>query len=146
MFSKKIIKRDDGQPYLIRWHLFTLFGMKFRLHHILLSDYDCLHDHPWNFVSIILKGGYWEHTNQIILHHPSGKRVYKNCKWYPAGSVLFRNAEFQHSLELKLKNLKEGFITSWSLVIMFNRKREWGFWTRAGFVHWSKYDSKQKCD
>src|SRR5208282_805597 len=34
-----------------------------RLHHILRSDEDRhLHDHPWPYVTIILKGGYWEVT------------------------------------------------------------------------------------
>lgn len=32
-----------------------------RVHQILRSDHDrCLHDHPWDNASFVLKGGYWE--------------------------------------------------------------------------------------
>jgi hypothetical protein len=63
--KKQIIRSDDGQPYLIRWAINTpLLGIK--LHHILRSDEDRdLHDHPWSFLSVILWGGYWEHTAVI---------------------------------------------------------------------------------
>lgn len=161
--SKKIIRRDDGSPYLIRYHLFGCRWFKVRLHHILLSDPDCLHDHPWDFISIILKGGYREHysysqwcrkncVEESKDTSSSSDKVYGN--WFNAGSVLYRRAEYRHSLELKRisRPILGGYChkietqSCWTLVIMFRRKREWGFWTKLGFVPWFKYDSKQKCD
>ena len=36
-------------------------GCSVRIHHILSSDSDrVLHDHPWPFVTMILRGGYFE--------------------------------------------------------------------------------------
>ena len=45
-------------PYLHRWTL-ILFGYSIRLHHWMRSDDKrYFHDHPMNFVSIIIKGRY----------------------------------------------------------------------------------------
>jgi len=141
----KVIKRDDGTPYLIRYRVFGCKWFKIRVHHILQSDYDCLHDHPWSFVSVILKGGYWEKTTKRQFD-ASLCKWYDNIfkKWYGPGSILYRPAKWRHSLELP--RCDSGVKSCWTFVIMFRRTREWGFWTSKGFVHWSKYNSNQKCD
>lgn len=64
------------------------------------------HDHPWSFVTLILRGGYLEWT-------PSGK-FYR-----PPGSVLHREAEFAH-------NVITGGVC-WSLVVTGPKRREWQF-------------------
>lgn len=54
----------DGLPsvlYMKRWRLIHRKWFGVRIHHIVRSDGDReLHDHPFSFVSFILKGGYWE--------------------------------------------------------------------------------------
>lgn len=61
----EIIKKDaSGAPvvYLRRWYLWRCKAFSVRIHHIMLPDLDRdPHDHPWPFLSIILKGGYREH-------------------------------------------------------------------------------------
>jgi len=147
LFTKHIIKREvDNQPYLIRWRILSTPWFKIRIHKILLSDNDCPHDHPWNFISIILKGGYFEHSNYKTMHYPKGLQVAQKIKWYKPGSVLFRRAEWKHKLELKWLGIGKGMQECLTLVIMFKRRREWGFWTPRGFEHWKKYDAKQKCE
>lgn len=164
-FSKKIIYRDDGKPYLNRYRILSTPWFKVRLHHILLSDYDCVHDHPWDFVSLILKGGYWEkqpydqwlknggdngRINLVNAGKPNMPSIVRH--WYRPGSLLARPAEFQHAIELAMKFNAEGEkvlyipISAWSLVIMFKRRREWGFWTRFGFIKHDHYSSDIKCD
>ena len=64
---KRIIKdRDSNEPYLIRWYLFLKdrknFPFNITLHKVLKSDEPVLHNHPWSYATLILKGGYWEHT------------------------------------------------------------------------------------
>lgn len=62
--TKQIIGDDQGTPYMVRYFISrpnTKKKGRIYLHKFLRSDHDrALHDHPWNFVSIILKGGYWE--------------------------------------------------------------------------------------
>lgn len=57
----KIIS-DLDRPYLERYYLFTLFGLRVYLHRFVASDPDRgLHDHPWPWAfAIILSGWYYE--------------------------------------------------------------------------------------
>lgn len=53
---------DAGRPYLERYYLCTVFGIRFYLHRFVDSDPGRgLHDHPWPWAaSVILQGWYWE--------------------------------------------------------------------------------------
>lgn len=135
---RRVIRRNDGAPYLIRYYLLWTPWWRLRLHHILLSDYDCLHDHPWAFKSIILAGGYTEHL-KVDPKDPDSAVI---TRWYDRGSVLKRKAEDAHRLELP-----EGK-SCWSLVFMYKRTREWGFFTKAGklWVKWFHYVPTQTCE
>lgn len=63
------------------------------------------HDHPWNFIAFILKGGYWEFTGD---------------KWHWRGpaSLLYRPAKFRHNVVTKG--------VSWSVIFTTRKVREWG--------------------
>lgn len=139
--KRKIIQRD-GQLYMTRWYIFDTpwFGVK--LHKIVLSDHECVHDHPWDFISIILKGGYIEHVEKEVLGSQSvddsDVSIKKSSKIYHPGSILFRKAEHRHRLEIHQP--------AWTLVITLKRRRKWGFWTKTGWMHWKIFDSTQHCD
>ncbi len=95
----------------------------------MLSDYDCHHDHPWAFISFILKGGYVEYSES----HKNGSKL------YGPGSILYRKAEYSHKLEIHQP--------CWTFVITFKKVREWGFITRKGWVPWRRYaHSSDRCD
>lgn len=149
VFYKKVITavdndgRDTG-PYLIRWAINTpLFGVK--LHHILRSDEDRdLHDHPWSFLSVILRGGYWEHqateplTGPVTdprcdLRYTATGRPVTTRRWYGPGSVLWRPSPSPHRLELPAGQ------SAWSLVITGPKNREWGFRTICGWIPSGEY-------
>lgn len=53
---------DDGKPYLERYYLFTLLGVRFYIHRFVGSDpARGLHDHPWPWAgSVVLSGWYLE--------------------------------------------------------------------------------------
>lgn len=125
LYKKKVIYKEDNKPYLIRYTLLTSRLFSIKIHNILLSDYDCQHDHPWSFFTIILKGGYVE-------YNPKGSRL------YGAGSILYRPAKYIHRLDI--------FQSTWTFVITFKKVREWGFWTNNGFVKWFNYSSTNNCE
>lgn len=140
---KKVITRSgDGEhiPYLVRWSLFSTSWFSIKLHHILISDEDCLHDHPWAFISIGLWGSYLEHRSRIV-----GLRAEQGGPWptehsyklYRAPWIIYRSAHSIHRLELKKP--------VWTLVITFKKVRQWGFWTRQGWIPWFKYSPKERC-
>jgi len=123
--KRKIIYRDDNKPYLIRYTLFTCRWFSVKIHNILLSDPSCQHDHPWSFITVLLKGGYVEHT-------PTGSKV------YGAGCILYRPADYVHRLEVHQP--------VWTFVITFKKTRPWGFYTKRGWVVWHQYISGPNCE
>ena len=88
-------------PYLLRWWVIPrnrFFNVY--LHKFLRDDDDrALHDHPWLSLSVILKGGYVEHTA-------------KEVRRREAGSIIFRRAKHAHRIEL----LREGFCLAQKVV------------------------------
>ena len=72
-----ILDRESQEPYLERYYLFLKdrkdFPFNIFIHKFLKSDSDDLHDHPWDYRTIILCGGYWEYTEK-------GKAQYKKDK------------------------------------------------------------------
>ena len=61
---------DDGKPYLERYHLGTLLGVRFYIHRFVGSDpARGLHDHPWLWAgSLVLSGWYWEERRGTEQH------------------------------------------------------------------------------
>ena len=115
---------DHLGDYMKRWWLVgdeaDKDRVRVRLHHILRSDAGRdLHDHPWWYVTIILRGGYWEITE-------------KRETWRGRG-VYFHTSRFRHRLDL------EPGKTAWTLFITGPKTKEWGFYTDQGFVHWEEY-------
>lgn len=118
---KKIIGPVEN-PLLIRYRLIRLPFLGIFVHHIMRSDHDrALHDHPWNFVSVILKGSYIEHT-------PQGMRAFGR------GRILVRPAHWLHRLQLEQP--------VWTLVLVGSRFRRWGFLTPKGWCWWKKYNDQ----
>jgi hypothetical protein len=122
---------DD--PYMLRWYLIPrnrLFNIY--LHKFLRDDNDqALHDHPWWFVSFMLKGGYFE-----MIPGPNGglsRSVIKRT----AGSLAFRPATHRHRVVL-FRN-QWGRQPCWTIVVTGRAKRSWGFWCPKGFVPWKQF-------
>ncbi len=127
---KRIITDRSGKiPYLTRYYVFLKdrknFPFNITLHKIWVSDEPKLHDHPWDWGAIILKGGYWEHT-------PVGKF------WRGPGHIRFRTSKALHWLELP-KDADGNEIPCWSLFFMGRKKNDWGFVVNKKWVHHEKY-------
>lgn len=98
----------------IAW-LLQRFDIAVRVHHILRSDKGRdPHDHPWPYLTIILRGGYHE-----TRYNDEGVPV--AAKWYGPGSVIFRPAKSWHMLDLP------PYDTCWTLFITGRKKQKWGF-------------------
>ena len=78
----KIIRDDNGVPFLYRYHLFALTndGPGMCIHHFVKSDPDRgYHDHPWNkSLSFILCGGYDE---RILDRSTNNYNTIKRNRW-----------------------------------------------------------------
>ncbi len=126
-------------PYLYRW-VFVFFGFSIRLHHWIRSDDKrFMHNHPWDFLTIVLKGGYTDVSN-------SGKKQYRSDlgKEVPileldelkSGSISFRKASHCHYVDVP-----EG--GAWTLLFCGRPKQKWGFWIKTNqFFRPLRYFSK----
>lgn len=113
-----LIRDRAGGVYMERWYLGEDRSVRF--HHILRSDPDRdLHDHPWDFTSLLLSGSYVEVSG-------AGERL------FVAPVVLVRSAEFAHRLILE-----DGPV--WSYVVTGPVRRRWGFHTEVGWMSWNEY-------
>lgn len=92
-----------------------------RLHKILRSDEGDLHDHPWDFTSLILRGSYTE-------SRPGLEREVV----YGPGTLNSKRADDLHRL-----TVIDGPV--WTFVETGPRLRDWGFATAQGWVHWKAY-------
>jgi len=136
---KRIIKDRFGRDYMHRYYL--CFKEKINafdpvktypnifIHKLILSDEDRdVHDHPWNYCTIILAGGYWEWTPHF---NSTGVKIGELSKWRGPGSIIIRKANTFHRLEM--------YNPTWTLFMHGWRTREWGFLTKSGWVDRIKY-------
>lgn len=107
-------------PYVYRW----VFGFRWigsiRLHHWLGRDDDrAKHDHPWWFITLVLRGWYIDAS-------PGKNRVIS------AGDIRFRPALHRHTVIPARAGC-------WTLVLTGPEKRDWGFWPDGKFVKANKW-------
>lgn len=123
-----LVIAPDGEPYIYRWHLVRSPVANVYFHIQVADDPERpLHDHPWDNVSVIVAGGYKElisHTAQvptvastiIMLRNP--------------GDVIWRAGAWPHRLLLR-----DGVPYTMTIFTTGPKVREWGFWTKDGWVN-----------
>lgn len=128
LFRFFMIENAEGDPYMARYKLFRTPWFKVYLHHIFRSDEDLeLHDHPWNFVSIVLWNGYWEVCS--MSEFPGTPDWPKRIG---AGSIVRHRARDAHRLVLERP--------AWTLVFVTGKERVWGFYGgEEGVKEWMSY-------
>ncbi|AEK09993.1 cysteine dioxygenase [Mycobacterium phage Rey] len=137
-----VLTRDDGQVYLNRWHVIPRNRfLNVYLHQFLGSDDDrALHDHPWWFASLILKGGYWEH------------RKTGWATWRAPGSFAIRRPKTAHRVELDVDTVysfeHDTWLEkpAWTLIFTGPKIRSWGFHCPQGWTHWRVFDKQNGCE
>lgn len=114
-----------------RWYLHLPYGRKVMLHRFAESDRDRdLHDHPYDFVSLVLRGGYVEKHRTWV----KGRR-YRDEERRVIVRWNRRRAEDLHRVLLLRW-------PTWTLVLTGRRRRQWGFLTRRGWV--AEYDYERR--
>ena len=123
-FSRRVILSED---YMLRWYIIPENGWRnVLLHRMNGPDLGRdLHDHPWDFTTFILWGGYDE---AVLL--ANGAPNFDRLRWLSWRS---RRAEYTHTIKRLYRR------PTWTLVITGPKRREWGFHTKDGWVHWQTY-------
>lgn len=117
--------------WIVAYGKWWAFDVALRVHHILRSDMDrAFHDHPWPYISVILRGGYTE----VKPVFESGIYVGDTRRYYGAGSVLFRRAKAWHRLEVETGQ------TTWTLFLTGRYQQRWGFLVKPEYkVYWKDF-------
>lgn len=107
------------------------FGIAVRIHHIKRSDNDrAFHDHPWWYVTLLLRGGYFE----VQPKYKQGLYCGETHTWRRPGTVLFRRAKSWHRLVLVNGS------SAWTLFITGPKTRAWGFLAEPRHkIYWRDY-------
>ena len=125
----EFIARNEQELYLRRLRVVSCPWFGIYVHWFHASDDDSLHDHPWPFLSLILRGGYWEHTPG-----PAGSLL---KRWHPPGAVRWCPARWLHRVEIDPE------CRPVTLVIRGVKIRRWGFQTPAGWIPWPEYKDRR---
>ena len=132
---KRVINdRINNEPYLERYYLFLKerdrFPFNIFLHKFLKGDPDDVHDHPWGYFTVILKGGYYEWVGQF---NSAGEKIGEIRYWRGPGHFRTCSPDSYHRIELKPG------VTAWTLFMPGPKKREWGFLTSKGWIQHEQY-------
>ena len=81
-----------AEPFVIRYYLLfrrrpKWFPFNILIHKLLKSDFGDLHDHYWTYITVILKGGYWEKSEN-------------GTSWRKPGYIGFRRYNQRHSIKI----------------------------------------------
>ena len=138
---KRIVyDRVDNEPYLERYYLLLRdrgehFPFNIFLHKFLKSDSDDLHDHPWPYATLFLKGGYWGWRPQF---NSKGEKIGEIARWCGPGSLRFARANSYHRIEL------DPALECWTLFMPGVKQRDWGFLVKNKWVQWEQYLANKK--
>lgn len=154
-----IIPHDIYGVYLKRWYVIPRNRkLNIYIHQFLWDDDDrALHDHPWWFVTLILKGGYIEETRsrdgKIKLMVRTSVFNIKSPFWKRC--VAYRPARWRHRVILPHLNDGLGRVPCWTLIITGPNNRKWGFWceprklrnrsNESKFIPWDEFESQGGC-
>jgi hypothetical protein len=135
--SKFVIQDEQGDPMLVRWRIIQTPYGGFYLHKFLRGDSDpYVHDHPWSFLSIILKGSYTEVRRNNM--------TYQNYERTVKRFNRMRRDDAHYILNIHR-------VPTWSLIFVGRRRRTWGFYVPLGVnegdvenQRWVEFDNWEK--
>lgn len=125
-----LVRAEDGLVYLRRWWLVKTPWGGIALHKMSAPDArSTLHDHPFGFVSIVLRGGYWERRLDPKTMYVWLRRVARVNVMSKYGAHAIVDIERT---------------PTWTLLLIGRHRRTWGFWERSpidGVWVWTKHDA-----
>lgn len=130
LFLIKEIKSREGVVHFRRWRIIETPWFAIYVHGIYKADEDQhMHDHPWDYTSIILRGFFHERV-------PTTPGRYESVLLSPWKCVRRKAEQFHKIEQLHTPSVYTLFFTG-------KRRREWGYNTERGWVDHKTY-RKQK--
>lgn len=138
LFLIKEIKSKDGVLHFRRWRIISTPWFSIYIHGIYKADEDeHLHDHPWNYSSLVLKGFFSEKSMSYdTIEDARGKKWRnKNVEEVVVGpwKLIKRKAETFH----KIVALHSDAV--YTLFCIGKRRREWGYDVNGQWIDHATY-------
>jgi hypothetical protein len=121
------------EAHFVRWRVIQtpLFGIY--VHRFDNPDVRTFHDHPWNFISLVLKGGYAEALSQEpIEDNPTQYRTVR------AGRFNIKRATDLHFIASLLRR------PTWTVLVVGRRQRVWGYVDETGWTQFDQHPNNDK--
>jgi hypothetical protein len=123
--NERFVIGQPGNPMMERWRLLQTPWLGIYVHFIYREDLDPVpHDHPWQFRSLVLRGGYNE------MFWPDA-RTWTHC--YMQRFRRWSWHRFPLAAGHRITSVDPGTVT---LVLVGRKVRTWGFWHRGQFTDW----------
>jgi len=145
---KRVASPETGKTHFDRVYLFRCRWFGILLHRLRRPDHDRdMHDHPWSFLSIVLRGWYSEAvpgSADIQRVWIDGRLV--GVEEIPDGLRLVPDQTrvitfFNWKRARRSDPHRISYVAPGTLTLVFHgpRRRDWGFHTREGWVPHRKY-------
>ena len=139
--------REAPTVYLVRYLVFKSKLFSFYIHRFMRSDSDVPHDHPWNFFTYVISGGYKEVFYDRKAYQTNENQTEFTSLWTRKlntrlpGSLAYRRATDIHQVvvdrEYEMSEIQEA---PYTICLIGPRFRQWGFWKdSATFTDWRQY-------
>lgn len=131
--------------YMVRYIVLKTKFFSIFIHRFMRSDEPIPHDHPWNFLTYVISGGYTE--QYFDRAKPSTRRNRFTKYWTQTtvertpGSIRYRSANAVHYVEVDRKyTLEEVKLAPYTICFLGPRIKEWGFWiSDTTYVDWREH-------
>lgn len=139
---RRLTLSHDGRPFLDRWGLVHERVGGFYLHHIAGPDPGKdLHDHPWAFISIVLRGGYTEQHAPTAIAVDIARSAEMGHRWGTDRKPRVWRRWTVHRMPLSIAHrIVNARRNTWTLVLRGPTRRVWNFYPPTGKVAWTEYD------
>lgn len=131
LWARLVIPCENGLVYLARLRIIQTPWFGVYLHDIYEPDADRdPHNHPWSFISIVLRGSYVENVYPEPLENSS--RSWAVRKEHKRFSIHAMGRKSAHRITYAAPGLK-------TLILVGPRRSNWGFFTEDGYLTWQEY-------
>lgn len=136
----KVLTTADGQTYLTRWNLITTPNWRVYLHRLSAPDADRdLHNHPSWWRCFVLRGGYTQCVERLVVRDGFPQRDYFGRLWTDPQPHRAR-VRWWNTLDTydyhRIVSVKPN---TWTICFSGTRERSWGFLVDGRHVDHEEY-------
>lgn len=139
VWSRMTIPCQDGLQYLVRLRILQTPWFGIYLHDIYEPDDErAPHNHPWSFISIVVRGWYVEKV------YPNPERTMQHqYGWKNYGIKRHRRFSAHKMGRVSAHRITECAPGLKTLILTGPRQSSWGFFEDGVYIDWKDYERKQ---